>query len=316
VTKPTPNQALIRNVLIVVILLVLILVPRPAAGILDIQKARRFYANGKYISAASAYATAAVRLPWEPSLWEKAGQAYLNGKDFFRAEHAYEDAIQRRALSPDGYLGYGDTAFALGDPGLAVDLWNELLNKGGDSSILLPRIARGYQELAHYSDEINTWQKYLLYQPGDAAAHYRLGLLLATSSPADALPELMLADRLDPSLDAPVESLRSALNTAFLSDDRAYQLLVSGRALGALGNWQLAAVAFQNAISVRADYAEAWAWLGEAKQQQSQDGSVEIKRAVEFNPDSAMVESLYGLYLQRQKQPKQALAAIQKAAAL
>jgi Flp pilus assembly protein TadD len=101
-----------------------------------------------------------------------------------------------------------------------------------------------------------------------------------------------------------------------ISDDNAYQLLVSGRALGALGNWDLAVEAFRKAIAVRADYAEAWAWLGEAKQQQGQDGSVEIARAIALNPDSALVESLYGLYLQRQKQPKQALAAIQKAAAL
>jgi len=316
VVKPNLFQALVRNALIVIILLVLILAPRPAAGILDIRKARQFDAEGNYISAADAYATAAERLPWEPSLWEKAGQALFKGKDYYRAEYAFQDAVQRRALSPDGYLGYGDTAFALGDPRLAVDLWNELVATGGDPSILLPRIAHGYQDLALYSDEINTWQKYLLYQPGDAAAHYRLGLLLATTSPADALPELMLAERLDPSLDPPVESLRSALNSAFLSDDRSYQFLVSGRALGAMGNWQLAAEAFQNAITVRADYADAWAWLGEAKQQQGQDGSIEIERAVAFNPDSAMVESLYGLYLERQKQPLQALAAIQKAAAL
>jgi len=316
VTKPSPLQALIRNVVIVILLLVLILVPRPAAGILDIRKAFQFDEDRNYISAASAYATAALRLPWEPSLWEKAAQAYLNGNDYSQAERFYEDAVQRQALSPDGYMDYGDTEFALGDPGMAIDLWKQLLDRGGAPSILLPRIAHGYQLLALYSDEINTWQKFLVYQPGDAAAHYRLGLLLAATSPADALSELMQSLQLNPSLDTSVESLRSALNTALLSDDRAVQLMASGRALGALGNWSLAAEAFQNAISVRADYAEAWAWLGEAKQQQGQDGSVEIKKALAFNPDSAMVESLYGLYLQRQKQPRQALAAIQKAAAL
>jgi tetratricopeptide (TPR) repeat protein len=316
VTKPTLLQAFVRNALIVIILLVLILAPRPAAGILDIRQARRFDAFGNYAAAAAAYASAAERLPWEPALWEKAGDAYLNGKDYYRAEYAYEVASQRQALSPNGYMIWGDTVFALGNPRVALDLWNELMDKGGDPSMLLPRIAHAYQDLALYSDEIKAWQKYVVYQPDDAAAHYRLGLLLATTSPADALPELMQADRLDPSLDTSVESLRSALNTAALSDDRAYEFLVSGRALGAIGNWNLAAEAFRNAIAVRADYAEAWAWLGEARQQQGQDGSVEIERAVAFNPDSAMVESLYGLYLQRKKQPKQALAAIQKAAVL
>lgn len=314
--KTTLLRAFARNALILIILLVLILVPRPAAGYLDIRQARRFDAAGNHAAAASAYATAAARLPWEPSLWEKAADAYLKEKDFSRAEYYYEIANRSHALSPGGIMGWGDTLFVLGNPRAAVDLWNGLMDKGGDPSVLLPRIARGYQALALYSDEMQAWQKYLLYRPGDAAAHYRLGLLDAAASPAEALPELMQAVRLDPSLDATVENLRSALNTATLSDDLAYQLLVSGRALGVVGDWDLAAEAFHNAITVRAGYAEAWAWLGEAKQQQGQDGSIEIERALALNPESAMIQSLYGVYLQRQEQPKQALAAFQKAAAL
>jgi Flp pilus assembly protein TadD len=101
-----------------------------------------------------------------------------------------------------------------------------------------------------------------------------------------------------------------------LSDDHAYQFLISGRALGALDEWDLAAQAFRNAIAAYPDYAEAWAWLGEAKQQQGQDGRIEIERALVLNPDSAMLQSLYGIYLQRQKQPEKAIAAFQKAAEL
>ena len=315
-TNTTILKAFFNNALIIITLLVLILLPRPAAGYLDIGQARQFDAVGNYPAAAAAYVAAAERLPWQPSLWEKAGDAYLNGKDYTHAKYAYEVAVDRQALSPHGYMDWGDAVFALGNPGAAVDLWNEQMTKGVSPSTLLPRIAHGYQDLRLYTDEINAWQKYLVYRPDDAAAHYRLGLLLATSAPAEALPELMQAVRLDPALDTSVESLRSALNTALLSDDRAYQFVVSGRALGAAGNWDLAEQAFRNAIAVQADYAEAWAWLGEAKQQLGQDGLVEIGRAIAFDPNSAMVESLYSLYLQRQKQPKQALAAMQKAAAL
>jgi tetratricopeptide (TPR) repeat protein len=316
VTQIPPIQAYLRNSLIIIILLALILAPRPAAGFLDIRRARRLDTAGSFAAAAAAYTSAAERLPWEQALWEKAGEAYLNAKDYAHAATAYENALDQQALSPNGYMGWGDSVFALGNAGVALDLWNEQMSKGVNPALLWPRIARADQALGLYSDEIKAWQKYLGYQPKDAGAHYRLGLLLAASAPAEALPELMQADRLDPALDPSVESLRSALNTALISDDNAYQLLLSGRALGASGNWDLAAEAFRKAIAVRADYAEAWAWLGEAKQQQGQDGTVEIERAVAFNSNSAMVESLYGLYLQRQKQPKQALAAIQKAAAL
>jgi tetratricopeptide (TPR) repeat protein len=316
VKKPALLQTIVRNVLILSILLVLMLTPRPLTGYMDLASARQLDASNDFGEAASAYTLAAQRISWMPSLWEKAGEAYLNDKDFYRAESSYEAAFQMHSLSPSGYMGWGDTAFSLGNPKVAVKLWNELLNKGGNPASLLPRIAHGDQALGLYFDEIQAWQKYLAIQPGVSAAHFRLGLLLAATSPGEALPELMQAVQLDSTLDESVQSLRTALNIAFLSNDRAYEFLVSGRALGSLGDWDLAAEAFRNAIAVRKDYAEAWAWLGEAKQQLGQVGSVEIERAMAFNPDSSMVESLYGLYLQRQNQPKQALAAIQKAAAL
>ena len=307
---------LVRNFLILLLLFVLILAPRPILGELDLASAVRFGAAAQYTQAASAYVSAAQRLPWLPGLWEKAGDAYLQANDYYRSDYAYVQALERHALSPNGYMHWGDAAFARGDPRFAVDLWNELLQNGGDASILLGRIAYGYKARSNYSAEIQAWQKYLLHQPKDAAARYRLGLLLAASSPEDALPDLVQAASLDSSLDASVQSLRSALNTAFLSDDRAYQLLVSGRALGTAGEWRLAGEAFHNAIAARPEYAEAWAWLAEAEQQQDQDGTAEIEKARRLNPDSAMVQSLYGLYLQRQKQPVKALAAFQIAALL
>ena len=304
------------HALILITLLTLILAPRPILGALDLRSAARLETAGNYSQAASAYIAAAQRIPWMPSLWEKAGNAYLNGKDYYTAEYYYKIAVDRHALSPKGYLNWGDIAFALGDPGLGVEQWNKLIAKGGDPSVLLPRIAHGYQALEDYQAEIQTWQKYLMVQPGDAAAHYRLGLLLAATSPAESLSQLMQADQINPKLDPTVEELRSALNTALLSDDRAYQFLVSGRTLGALGEWNLAVVAFGNAIAQHSDYAEAWAWLGEAEQQQGQDGSTEIKKAMALNPGSAMVQGLYGMYLQRHGQPEAALSAFKKAAVL
>ncbi len=215
-----------------------------------------------------------------------------------------------------GIMGWGDTAFALGNPSFAVDLWNELLDKGGDPSVLLPRIAHGYQALALYSDEMQAWQKYLVYQPGDAAAHYRLGLLVAATSPADALPELMQAARLDPSLDASVESLRSALNTASFRMTAPTSFWSPGGRWGhwGIGTWLPKPSAMPSPCGlITRRPGPGWARQNNSKVRMVQ---VEIEQALAFNPDSAMVQSLYGLYLQRQKQPEQALAAFQKAAAL
>jgi tetratricopeptide (TPR) repeat protein len=125
----------------------------------------------------------------------------------------------------------------------------------------------------------------------------------------------MLAASLDPDLDPAVLVLRANLNAAFLEEEPAYWFLLSGRGLLAIGELDLAQAALERATVLRPDYAEAWAWWGEARQQAGLDGSYQVMQAVRLNPSSALVQALAGMYWQRQEQPERALLAFQQAAA-
>ncbi|MFA5874643.1 MAG: tetratricopeptide repeat protein [Anaerolineales bacterium] len=300
------------HALILIALLTLILSPRPISGTLDLRSADRYDAAGNDADAAQAYASAAARIPWMPSLWEKAGVKAMQGGDVENAITFLNKAVKRHAISEWGWLYLGMAYQKRGELSLAVKAWEEALPLAQAYSYL----ASAERSLGNIAEAIEYWRAHIALEPENAAAHYTLGLLLTATAPEQALPELMQAVNLNPDLDISVQSLRTALNTAFLSDDRPYQFLVSGRALGALGEWDLAVEAFRNAIAWRFNYAEAWAWLGEAEQQQGQDGSLEIEQALTFGPESAMVQGLYGLYLQHQGQPDAALAAFHKAADL
>jgi tetratricopeptide (TPR) repeat protein len=312
VRRSIGSRASARAVLISFVLLLLVLAPRPLAGYLELRRAQSLESTGKHEAAASALAAAAERLPWQPSLWEKAGMEAWLGVDHANALIYLKQAAGRKAISQAGWLMLGNTYQDSGDLPSALDAWSHALP-----------LAEAYRHLAQVQRQMGNFQAArvslqadLQANPQDAEAHYALGLLEMAAAPQDALPQLMQAVQDDPALDKTVQSLRSVLNTALLSDDPAYRLVLSGRALGAVGGWDLAAEAFRNAITARPDYAEAWAWLGEAEQQQGQTGKNELEKALALNPDSAMTQSLYGLYLQRQKQPKQALEAFLKAAAL
>ncbi len=300
------------HALILIALLTLILAPRPIGGTLDLRSADRYDAAGNDTDAAQAYASAAARIPWMPSLWEKAGVKAIQGGDVENAIAFLNKAVERHAISEWGWLYLGMAYQKRGELSLAVKAWEEALPLAQATSYL----ASAERSLGNIGEAIEYCRANIALEPENAAAHYTLGLLLTATAPEQALPELMQAVNLNPDLDISVQSLRTALNTAFLSDDRPYQFLVSGRALGALGEWDLAVEAFRNAIAGRFNYAEAWAWLGEAEQQQGQDGSLEIEQGLTFGSESAMVQGLYGLYLQRQGQPDAALAAFHKAADL
>lgn len=308
--RPKSHRGPVQRALISLLLLILIFAPRPIAGYLDLTQARRFEETGDFAGAASAYAAAAQRIPWGPSLWEKAGQTAWFASDTETAFTFLNKAAERNALSPQGWIHLGEAYQQRGDLPSTKTAWERAL----PSTQAYELLAQAQRHDGDFPSAVDNWQASLAQEPGNATAHYQLGLLLAATAPGDALPELMQAADLDPNLDTQVQSLRAALNTAFLSEDRAYQFLISGRALGALGEWDLAAEAFRNALTSNADYAEAWAWLGEAKQQQGQDGKIETERALALNPDSAMIQGLNGLYLQRQKQPEKAIVAYQKAA--
>jgi tetratricopeptide (TPR) repeat protein len=79
--------------------------------------------------------------------------------------------------------------------------------------------------------------------------------------------------------------------------------------------WLLAAQAFQQATEVEAGNAEAWAWLGEAKQHLGQDAATDLERAVSLDGNSIIVRTLRGLYWKRQGNDRAALTEYQAAAA-
>ncbi len=113
--KPFSLRQLIRNFLLLLLLFFLILAPRPLSGELYLARAGRYNETGNFAQAATAYTSAAQRIPWNPSLWEKAGDAYLQAEDFNRSDNAYLQALRHHSLSINGTMHWGDAAFARGD---------------------------------------------------------------------------------------------------------------------------------------------------------------------------------------------------------
>ena len=128
---------------------------------------------------------------------------------------------------------------------------------------------------------------------------YEQGLALAASDPLAALPLLEGLMFSDFSAAESARILAQAIQGARLADDPAYLYTASGQALAAIGEWRLARQALLHAVQLAPDYAEAWAYLGEAQYQNGEDGYPALKRALELNPDSMSVQLFNALFWQR-----------------
>jgi tetratricopeptide (TPR) repeat protein len=148
----------------------------------------------------------------------------------------------------------------------------------------------------------------LISEPGDAGLHFQIGLLYAVLDPELALAYLRQAAILDPFFTTGSRRLEDAIVLARLKDEPAYTLLESGRVLAGLGEWSLAAEAFQESARLRPDYAEAWAFLGEAYQQlppaeqppdMAEATYLVLQKALSLDPLSVSANTFMGLYWKR-----------------
>lgn len=279
----------------------------------EVRRADAALASGRPLEAAASLERASVLLFWRADLTERAGRAAFAGRDFASAARLLASA---KSLSVDGWRDLGAAYYTLGRFDDSVDALEHGLEIYGPQTALLRQLALARNAQGDFEGELAALQEFIALDGSDAAVRHRAGLLLAVYDPNEALAELTASAKLDAQYDPEFQTMRSALNLAFIETDEARRLTVIGRGLGLVQEWTLAREAFQRAVRVDGENAEAWAWLGEADQHLGQDGSEALARAASLDPFSASVRALYGLYWKRRDDPQRALVQFQWAAAI
>lgn len=286
------------------LLLLAIILSMVGSGYLHLQRAEEARMNGEYRLAAETYVQAARTLFWHRGLYEKAGIAFAQADDFSAAISNFEKSRQH---SEQGWVWFCTSFIQIGDLASAVSACRAG-TKEYESADLYSLLAFTFRSQKDWDSERSALENQTRLNPADAYAAYRLGLLLTLSDSEKALPELTRASTLNPEVDSAVQTLRAALAVSSQQSDLSMQKVVIGQALGLVQDWELAQTAFEQAVHLNEENAEAWAWLGEAKQQIGQDGSVELDRALSLDRTSVNVRALRGLYWSRQGRYEQMLA--------
>jgi tetratricopeptide (TPR) repeat protein len=315
------SAILICVLLIVLGAMLLLIVPRAYRAGTLLQDAQRARDAGASDQAAQNYAAAAEIMRWRTDLWENAGHYALQAGEAQAAINYFSEAAARDSLSPAGTLEMGDACLQSDDLACAIQWWENAQRAGVPASEIAPRLLSAHRQQADYPAVLADLKTLADLQPDNANWQYQLGLIWAATYPEEALPYLSRASELDPALGEQTSRLAQNIRIARLKDDPAYSLLEAGRALGAMNEWLLATEAFRRAAQARPDYAEAWAYLGEALQQLPEtqsggEGLTELEHALQLDPKSLSAHLFLSMYWQRQGQLDQALAYLEKATAV
>ncbi len=302
-------RALLYRTLILMAVIGLIVTPPVLTGYAGLEQAAAAMDVGEFSDAANKYERSAKLLPWRVDLWEQAGRAHFFGGEFNNAIKLFENASQHDSLSAGGWDWLGQSYWLTNDLETAIVSWNTGIN-------VYPSHTKFYAHLsmAYYGQGDQTLEQWALEHwvatedEPSAAAYYRLGQLLMISEPERAQEELSRASSLNAEYDPAVDTLQTTLDLALLETDDSRRLVIIGRGLGLVNEWQLATVAFHQAVDANEENAETWAWLGEAEQQLGRNGRKELEKALSLERENPIVRSLRGLYWMRGDRPDQALA--------
>lgn len=263
----------------------------------DVQQTKNYQQGAKIL------ASLALKQPWREGLWEESGKFALAAGDQEQAKYAFEQAARGDELSAEGRYELGQIYYREGSVDLAERTWFRLDHYPPAAAAL----AELYTEQGNFLGAITAWENYLELQDGEVSQEVleEYGILLASHDPLRALPYLQPAGKKSPAAD----KLSRAL-TGVEDEERAYVLLTSGQTLGAIGRWRLAEFAIRQAVELRPDYAEAWAYWAEILQHLDQpetDPAGALEQARSLAPESPLVQMFFGLYWQRQDEHQQAL---------
>jgi tetratricopeptide (TPR) repeat protein len=298
-----PNKKFVVP-LVITTLFAAIFLPVIFSGYFALERAQTESAAQDYASAAESYKQAAQLLPWRDDLWEKAGIAAAQTGSENEAIDLFNHAPM---LSAEGWLWLGYSYYKTNDIPSTINALEESLKlRQLPSAYTL--LALIYRQQKRWDAERDMLEKQIELDAGSIYAYYRLGLLQTVLDPEQALTNLMLASSLNPEFDPAVQTLRAALNLSATQPDASQQMVTIGRALGLVNEWELSIAAFEKAIALDGKNAEAWAWLGEAKQHTGGGGREDLDRAVALDHTSVVVRALRGLYWDRQEKYPQMLA--------
>lgn len=289
------------------VLLLLALNIHPASMVVQeaLEAARSAQTNGQHQDAADQLRLVVAHEPWRVWLWEQIGNEELNAGRLQQAVDAFIHADAAGYLSPQGRFQLGEVFFKLNDPRAAEAAFQELLGESVNipaelASRTYERIAQLQRSRGDFRAAVVTLRAWRAVEPDHAQAVYLLGLHLAVIDPNEAVQFLIQASNLDSSLTPTVQAVRRGISAADESGEPGYSWLMIGRALGSIGQWDLAAEAFKQAVASSPLYAEAWAFLGEAQFQLGKNGQADLNRAVTLDEKSTVVRALLAMHYRQE----------------
>lgn len=255
----------------------------------------------------STYESILVLQPWRSKDWLSIARASF-------ALQAWQDVIEGyQKVSDQGNMTLEDdyqlaqAYWELGEKEQARNVWAKIRDREEitiDDIQKLVDIQQSHQDFYQAYQTLLTWRARF---PQDNSLYYSLGLSQLLYDPENAQQSLIRSLETNPARIDQVRDFQAELPAIMAEKDAVIRLMMSGSLFSRQNEWAYAAGAYAIVLRSIPDYPEAWALYGNALYYLGKDGSEYIRRAYTLDPQSLVVNAMWGYANRRAGEYKQAI---------
>lgn len=241
----------------------------------------------------------------EPALWSahlQAASIALRSED---AERALLHLELYHPLAPDSgiYCLEAQADIMQDEIPSAEQAWQKANGSCPDETAYYQALLRHYWNQNDLTSARSVLEEWIELGGEDPQSYLQLGILLAATQPEDAIDPLRKAQQLSEKPIPLASALIRAIEDAREANLPAYTLASVGQTLTRYTEWTPAVWAFEAALALDPEYAQAHAYLGLALDRSGQDGFEHMQTAVSEQPQNPLAYAFLAYHWQMKAQP-------------
>lgn len=234
--------------------------------------------------------------PWQTVLWERLATVQYEGGNYQEVIKSFEEVEKEKPLTGEQLIQLGYSYWKVDQTQKAYTAWEKVVNIPSISANQLNQLFTFQKSVHDWYGAYQTLLKWHELDPENEYVLYHLILSQLIFEPEDL--EILIDDQQTQK----IVTIKSDLETILESDNPLYRLVIAGNALSRLEEWDYAAYAYSHVTKLDPDYAEGWAFYGNALYHSGGNGYFALEKAINLSPTSKIARAYLASYWRNQRE--------------